>query len=244
MTRLRTIALALAALGVTLTAAGSAPGADGTPVPSAAAPIVVGIDSGGGPYVTMWDRNGSGRGGFLPYFDFSVGGIHVASGDIDGDGRDELVTVPGRGGRGEIRAFDASGERVGPTALSTTSGCGSRIAVGDVNGDDKADFVAGLERCSPNIQVFDGGSGKRLAFFGAFAASGGDHGIRVVAGDVTGDGHAEVITGAGPGDPPISPDLQGHAHRVLPDRRFALHCVRTGRHRWARGRIRRRERRR
>ena len=161
------------------------------------------------------DRSGSGRGGFLPYFDFSVGGVHVAAGDIDGDGKADLVTVPGQGGRGEIRAFDASGRRKGPTALSTTSGCGSRIAVGDVNGDAKADLVAGLERCSPNIQVFDGRSGKRLAFFGAYAAS-GDHGIHVVAGDVTGDGRAEVITGAGRGDPPIVRIFQGTPSEFFP----------------------------
>src|SRR5262245_61921937 len=118
MTRLRTFTLALAALGGGLTVAGAAPGADGTQVPSAAAPIVVGIDAGGGPYVTTWDRSGAGRGAFLPYLDFSVGGTHVAAGDVDGDGTDDVVTVPGRGGRGEIRVFDESGTRKEPTALT------------------------------------------------------------------------------------------------------------------------------
>ncbi len=203
MQRARSTAL-LAALAAAsgLLLAGSAPGADGTPVPSAEAPIVVGIDAGGGPYVTVYDREGNWRSGFLPYFDFTQGGIHVAAGDVDGDGKADIVTVPGRGGRGEIRTFDGSGKQKDPTALATTSGCGTRIAVGDVNGDRKADLVAGFEQCSPNIQVFDGATEKRIAFFGAFNAGSGDHGIRVAAGDVTGDGRAEVITGAGPGDPP------------------------------------------
>jgi hypothetical protein len=203
MQRARSISLlaaATAAAGLLL--AGSAPGADGTPVPSAHAPIVVGIDNGGGPYLTVYDENGNSRAGFLPYFDFTQGGINVATGDVDGDGKSNIVTVPGQGGRGEIRTFDGSGTRMDPTVLATASGCGTRIAVGDVTGDGKADLVTGFEHCAPNIQVFDGVTGKRVSFFGAFNAGGGNHGIHVAAGDVTGDGRAEVITGAGPGDAP------------------------------------------
>jgi hypothetical protein len=203
MTPARAIVLALAVVG-TLAAAGSTRGAaDGTPVPSAEAPIAVGIDAGGGPYVTTWERDGTNTGGFLPYFDFSVGGVNVASGDVDGDARDEIVTAPGSGGRGEIRVFEASGERARTTALASTSGCGTRVAVGDVTGDGKAELVSGSERCAPHVQVFDGVSGDRISFFDAFQTGGGDHGIRVAAGDVTGDGRAELILGTGPADPPV-----------------------------------------
>jgi hypothetical protein len=197
-----TIALfAAAALGACFLA-GSAPAADGEPVSPAAAPIVVGIDSGGGPYLTAYSGDGSWRAGFLPYFDFTQGGVEVAAGDVDGDGKADLVTVPGRGGRGEVRTFAADGTRKEPTELATSSGCGTRIATGDVTGDGKADIVTGFDQCAPNIQVYDGASGKRIAFFGAFNAAGANHGIRVAAGDVNGDGRAEVITGAGSGDSP------------------------------------------
>lgn len=193
--------IALLAASSALLHAGSAPAADGTPVPNAQAPIVVGIDAGGGPYMTVFDQRGNVRSGFLPYFDFSQGGINVATGDVDGDGRADIVTVPGAGGRGEVRTFGASGEREDRTVLATSSGCGTRIAAGDVNGDGKADLITGLDSCAPNIEVFDGATGKRLSFFEAFNdPSGRPHGIRVAAGDVTGDGRAEIITGAGPGD--------------------------------------------
>jgi FG-GAP-like repeat len=199
----RRIALAIAVAGGTLLAAGSAPGADGTPVPSAAAPIVLGIDAGGGPYLGAHDGRGGWRAGFVAYFDFTVGGVNVAAGDVDGDGVAEIVTAPGSGGRGELRTFTPDGERRERTILATTTGCGLRIAAGDVSGDGKADLVTGLDRCTPNIQVYDGASGERIASFGAFSVSSGEHGVRVAVGDVVGDERPEVIAANGPGDAPV-----------------------------------------
>ena len=186
-----------------LTLAGAAPGANDTPSPSASAPIAVGIDNGGGPYVTAYDQAGNWKAGFLPYFDFTQGGIDVAAGDVDGTGKSDVITVPGRGGRGEIREFDGAGEQEGPTPLATASGCGTRIAAGDVNGDGKADLVTSFETCGgPEVQVFDGSSGTRIADFRAFNTDSAlPNGVRVAVGDVNGDGKSEIIVGGGPGDP-------------------------------------------
>lgn len=194
--------LAGVAATAALLLAGSAPAADGTAVPSASAPIVVGIDAGGGPYVTTYDGSGNAKASVLPYFDFTQGGINVAAGDLDGKGKAEIVTVPGLGGRGEIREFDGTGQQVGPTTLANPSGCGTRIAVGDVNGDGKADLVTGNDICAPDIQVFDGMTGQRLSKFRAFNTDATvGNGVRVAAGDVNGDGRDEVIVGGGQGDP-------------------------------------------
>jgi hypothetical protein len=202
LTRSSLTFLALVAFAGALSLAGSAPASNDTPVPSAAAPIVVGIDSGGGPYLTAYDASGNWRTGFLPYFDFTQGGINVAAGDVDGNGKADIVTVPGKGGRGEIRVFDGTGKQEGPTPLATASGCGTRIAAGDVNGDGKADLVSSFENCSSEIQIFDGVTGGRIADFQSFNTNGtAGNGTRVATGDLNGDGRDEVVVGGGPGDP-------------------------------------------
>ena len=63
----------------------------------------------GGPFVRIWRMTGSGHVAelleqFAPYGGFN-GGIFVATGDFDGDGRDELVTAPDAGGGPHIKVW-------------------------------------------------------------------------------------------------------------------------------------------
>jgi hypothetical protein len=199
-------------------AAGSAPASTKLDPPSAAVPMVTGIGEGGGPYLTEFDQRGAWRAGFLPYFDFTQGGLSVAVGDVDGDHHADIVTAPGRGGRAELRTFDATGRRESPTVFAGAGNCGVRIAAGDVNGDGKADLIAGNDQCgSPNIQVFDGASGKRIAFFATHSDPQGKVGVRVAAGDVNGDGKAEIVTGSAPGDSPSVSVYPGVPSGFSPD---------------------------
>jgi hypothetical protein len=78
-------------------------------------------------------------------------------------------------------------------------GFGSRVAgAGDVDDDGKADFVIGAERsggAAGRMEVYSGATGRVLYYF---TGQGTDAlGISVAgAGDVTGDGHDDVIVGA------------------------------------------------
>src|SRR5438876_99758 len=53
----------------------------------------------------------------------------------------------------------------------------------------------------PNVRVFDALTGKLKAGFDAYDPS-FTGGVSVAVGDVNGDGHADIVTGAGPGGAP------------------------------------------
>jgi hypothetical protein len=73
------------------------------------------------------------------------------------------------------------------------------VASGDVNGDGFADIVTGSDAgAGPHVKVFNGQTGSELHSFLAYDVS-FQGGVRVAAGDVNGDGFADIITGAGAG---------------------------------------------
>ena len=77
------------------------------------------------------------------------------------------------------------------------------MAAGDVNGDGFADIITGVgEDGPPHVKAFSTVEGISLlsSFFAFPPAFHG--GVRVAAGDLNGDGRAEIIVGAGPGAGP------------------------------------------
>jgi hypothetical protein len=165
--------------------------------------IVTGAGPGGGPHVKVFDgRTGDTLASLFAYDPAFRGGISVAVGDVDGDGQADIVTAPGIGGGPDVRVFDASGNlKSGFLAYDAAFRGGVSVAIGDVNGDFKAEIITGAgPGGGPHVEVFTG-DGTRLTSFQAYdpAFRGG---VSVAAADLTGDGVAEIITGAGPGGGP------------------------------------------
>ena len=173
-------------------------------VPTVMHLYAVGQDIGGASIVQAYNEDGSLNRSFSPFGPGFSGGVRVATGDVTGDGTDDLVVAPGIGGGPEVKVFDgATGLIVRDFfAYESSFRGGVNVAAGDVNGDGKADVVTGTGvGGGPRVQVFDGATGAELANFFAYNSS-VRSGVNVAAGDLHGDGTADIVTGVGPGGGP------------------------------------------
>ncbi len=74
------------------------------------ADIVIGAGMGGGPQVRVFNGDGKLLSQFFAYDSKFRGGVQVAVGDTDGDGKQQIVTAPGVGGGPQVRVFNVKGE--------------------------------------------------------------------------------------------------------------------------------------
>lgn len=167
--------------------------------------FAVGADSGGKPEVKVYNAaTGALKFDFMAYDATFTGGVRVATGDVTGDGIDDIITGAGPGGGPHVKVFDgATGAEIDSFfAYSASFTGGVYVAAGDVNDDGKSDILTGAGAGGgPHVKVFDGTNLGELASFFAYAP-GFTGGVRVASGDVNADGHADIITGAGPGGGP------------------------------------------
>ncbi len=160
--------------------------------------LVTAAGYGGAPLVVAYDgRTGNEVRRFYAYEPSQRGGVNVAAGDTDGDGRAEIVVGAGEGGGPRVRVFRPDGTvsldifafdpnlRTGVTVAAVGDGVAAGAGVGG----------------GPVVAVFDGRSGSERGRFFAYAPD-FRGGVNIAGGDLDGDGWPELVTAPGPGGGP------------------------------------------
>ncbi|HVK10352.1 MAG TPA: VCBS repeat-containing protein [Gemmataceae bacterium] len=170
--------------------------------------LVAAAGPSGGPVVKVFDgKTGAVLSTFFAYAPSFTGGVNVAVADVDGDGRDEVITGAGGGGGPQVNVFDGTtgAEKGAFFAYDPSVRGGVRVAGGDLTGDGKAEIVVGPGfGGGPDVRAFQlHGPNDARAVTGFFALDPSfTGGLYVAAGDLTGDGKAEIVVGAGSGGGP------------------------------------------
>jgi hypothetical protein len=195
--------------------------------------IVVSADAGGGPRVSVFssatgpanNRQYDAAGiqnrvlyNFFVYDPGFIGGVRVASGDVTGDGTDDLIVGAGMGGGPHVQVFDGRSRSTTSVrsffAYNSTYSGGIYVATGDVDlntpsSGRAAEIITGPggPGIGPLVRVFNvvnNAPGVQPLMLAEFLAYGPafQGGVRVSAGDVDGDTFIDVITAPGPGGGP------------------------------------------
>jgi hypothetical protein len=129
--------------------------------------IITGPGSGGGPHVRAFKSNGQELIGFFAYSQNFHGGVDVASGDVSGDTKYEIITGAGPGGGPHVQVISYTGNTSEPImfmngffAYDAQFTSGVRVSSANVrsgvNGSKHEILTAPRANGGPHIKMFDG----------------------------------------------------------------------------------------
>jgi lipoprotein-anchoring transpeptidase ErfK/SrfK len=161
-----------------------------------AAEVVVGSGAGSAPQVRVYSMTGTLLSSFVPYDAGMTSGVNVAVGDLNNDGRSEIVTGTGKGAGPQVRVFNSKGKvkfTPGFFAYDQAFRGGVSVATGNINGKGGDEIITGAgPGGGPHVRVFNKKGNSLNKDFFPFSSS--DHGgVSVGTANVDGGAEDEII---------------------------------------------------
>ncbi|NQU99200.1 MAG: VCBS repeat-containing protein, partial [Parcubacteria group bacterium] len=158
--------------------------------------IIVGAGTGGGPQIRVFEADGTIKPiQFFAFHEDSRTGVDVATGDVDGDGKDEIAVSQFANGEAWVKVYRYNDTqtvigswRAFPAGVES----GATVAMGDIDRDGLAEVIVGAGTGGgPQVRVFEAdGSPKPIQFFAFHPDS--RTGVDVACGDMDSDGKDEI----------------------------------------------------
>ncbi|MFH1610737.1 MAG: S8 family serine peptidase [Patescibacteria group bacterium] len=145
--------------------------------------IIVVAKSKHQPQVRVFNLKGELISEFLAFETHFTDGVHVATGDLDSDGKDEIIIGAGSGNSPYVKTFDLNGNLIKEfMAYHPNFKGGVYVASGDTDADGFDEIITGAGKTGgPHVRVFNKNGGLEFHFFAYNENFRG--GVRVASGD-------------------------------------------------------------
>jgi hypothetical protein len=173
-----------------------------------AVPSIGAVGSGPGiaSTVAIIDETGKVIKTLNPFPASFTGGVHVALGDMNGDGIPEIVAAAGAGGGPQVNVYDGQTFQLLHSFYAYSPGFtgGVNVALGNLHADGVLDLITSAGAGGgPQVNVYDGDTGAQIAaFYGLPSTFTGGLQVAVADLDASQNRVSDIVVAAGAGGGP------------------------------------------